>query len=270
MDIRHDTLPMVDIGTIATTDVFIAAWRYMTGQYPGHVAARIGTLDVMLSQTVCTFFNMLAINAPIADAAGLRQAIDTARGYADRCPYDTMFLIPPEFLPDGAEAVLDDTGVSFSMSLSGMATDRLAPPRREAPALEFRFARDEGTALDLGRVNADAYGMARETFAITGHIPHWSGTHFGVVGYAGGRAVTAAQAYLLGDCIYVAMVATLPDCHGKGYGEGAMRHAITAAQEASDAGRLWLHATDMGRPLYRSMGFADGARVDLYSFGSHA
>lgn len=266
---RQDMVLAPDVGTSATCDRFVAAWRYMAGQYPDNIVARIGVVDVMLSRTVCPFFNILAINAAVEDVTALRQAVETARAYASRCPHDTMVLIPRGFLPDGADAVLADLGLSHSMGLSGMAADGLAPPRRDPPTLDFRIARDEATALDLGRINADAYGMPHETFVVTGRIPQWSGTQVGVVGYAGGRPVTAAQAYLLDDCVYVAMVATLPDCHGLGYGEAAMRRAIAGAQEAGGSDRLWLHATDMGRPLYRSMGFEGGARVDLYTFGDH-
>lgn len=255
-----------DLETANAAQVFVDAWRYMAGQYPDHVLAQIGPVDVMLSQTNCAFFNMLAINGPAHDEAALRQAVATARGYADQCPHGTMVLLPPGFLPENAGTVLTDHGAAFSMSLWGMAADALAPPRRAEPALEFRIAHDEATALDLGWVNADAYGMPRDVFAVTGRIPIWSGTQVGVVGYRGGKPVTAAQAYQLGDCIYIAMVATLPDGHGKGYGEAAMRRAIGVVQEIAGEKRLWLHATEMGRPLYRSMGFEEGARMDLYSF----
>ena len=255
-----------DLDTINATRVFVDAWRYMAAQYPGHILAQIGPVEVMLSQTDCAFFNMLAINGPTRDEAALRQAVATARGYADQCPHGTMLLLPPAFLAENAGTVLADHGAAFSMSLWGMATGTLAPPRRAEPALEFRLARDEATALDLGWVNADAYGMPRDALAVTGRIPKWSGTQVGVVGYADGKPVTAAQAYLLGDCIYVAMVATLPDGHGKGYGEAAMRRAIGAVQDIAGEKRLWLHATEMGRPLYRSMGFEVGERMDLYGF----
>ncbi len=255
-----------DLDTINTARVFVDAWRYMAAQYPGHIMAQIGPVEVMLSQTSCAFFNMLAINGPARDAAALRQAVATARGYADQCPHGTMVLLPHDLLPQTAGTVLADHGAAFSMSLWGMATDTLATPRRAEPALEFRLARDEATALDLGWVNADAYGMPRDLFAVTGRIPKWSGTQVGVVGYADGKPVTAAQAYLLDDCIYIAMVATLPEGHGKGYGEAAMRRAIAAVQEIAGEKRLWLHATEMGRPLYRSMGFEVGAKMDLYGF----
>lgn len=254
------------LDTANTAGVFVEAWRYMTGQYPGHTLAQVGPVSVMLSQTICPFFNMIAISETTGDEAALRRAIATARGYADGCAHASMFMLPPGLLPDGAATVLADEGVAFSMSLWGMAADTLARPRRDEPMLEFRVARDEATALDLGRVNADAYGMPHESFAVTGRIPQWSGTQVGVVGYANGHPVTAAQAYLLEDCIYIAMVATLPGHHGKGYGEAAMRRAIGAAQDVAGERRLWLHATEMGRPLYRSMGFDQGAQLDLYAF----
>lgn len=263
----HLTHP--DLDTAGVAQCFVDAWRYMVAHYPGHIVAQVGPVAVALSQTVCPFFNMITIDEPTEDAAALSRAIATARGYAEACPYDAMLLFAPDWMPAGASAVLTGEGVAFSMSMWGMATDVLAAPRRAAPALDFRIADDEATAFDLGRVNADAYGMPHELFAVTGRIPAWDGTQFGVVGYLDGAAVTAAQAFLLGSRIYIAMVATLPGHHGKGYGEAAMRRAIAAVQAVAGERRLWLHATEMGRPLYRAMGFADGARMDLYGLGGH-
>lgn len=259
-----------DLDTADVARCFVDAWRYIGAQYPGHVLAQVGPVAVTLSQTNCPFFNMITISDPTGDEAALRRAAATARGYAERCPHDAMLLLSPDWVPEGAADILADEGLTYSMSMWGMAADRLAPPRRDEPALEYRIAIDEATALDLGRVNADAYGMPHETFAVTGNLHRWPGTQFGVVGYADGCAVTAAQAYLLGDRIYIAMVATLPGLHGKGYGEAAMRRAIGAVQAAAGEKRLWLHATAMGRPLYRAMGFDDGAQMDLYNFGSPA
>ncbi|CAN5207178.1 hypothetical protein BH11PSE5_BH11PSE5_22110 [soil metagenome] len=268
--VAHDAgvgaIDTVDLGTAETARCFVDAWRYMVAHYPGHVVAQVGPVAVTLSQTNCPFFNLITIDAPTENAAALHQALTTARGYAEGCPHATMLLLSPDWLPKGASDVLTAQGVAFSMSLTGMATDALAAPRRADPKLDFRLTSDEATALDLGRVNADAYGMPHELFAITGRIPHWTGTQVGAVGYIDGQPVTAAQAYVLGERIYIAMVATHPRHHGKGYGEEAMRRAIAAVQEVAGHKRLWLHASDMGRPLYRAMGFADGARLDLYGF----
>lgn len=252
--------------TAAVAGCFADAWRYIAAQYPGHVLAQVGAVAVTLSQTGCPFFNMVTLSAPLATEAVLHQALATARGYAAGCPHDAMLLLAPDWMPEGAASILAEHGLAYSMSMWGMAADALAPPRRDEPALEFRIAANEATARDVGRVNADAYGMPHEAFAVTGTLHRWTGTQVAVVGYEGGRAATAAQAYLLGDRIYIAMVATLPGLHGKGYGEAAMRRAIGAVQDTVGDKRLWLHATEMGRPLYRAMGFADGARMDLYTF----
>lgn len=48
-------------------------------------------------------------------------------------------------------------------------------------------------------------------------------------------------------------------------GEAAMRRAIAATQQAaSQPVPLWLHVTEAGRPLCRSMGFRDAAHMRLH------
>jgi GNAT superfamily N-acetyltransferase len=58
-------------------------------------------------------------------------------------------------------------------------------------------------------------------------------------------------------------VSTLPEAHGKGYAEAAMRQAIEQGGPSMGLTRMTLHASEMGRPLYRSMGFESGASVVL-------
>ena len=96
----------------------------------------------------------------------------------------------------------------------------------------------------------------------------WQAGAYGVVGYdATGRAVTATGSILVGDIIYIAYVATLPDCYGRGYAEAVMREAIRLAEAAGGKRRIWLHATAMGQPVYTAMGFATGTGIPLYALG---
>ena len=254
---------------VLTSDVvrtFTEAWHYMSSQYRDNLQTRDGPVRVTMSNTNCSFLNIVTIDSPLADEAELREALTVARRYADDCPHEAMLLVCPEWLPDDAQEAIENAGLAFSMPMWGMAADRLAPPRREPPALDFRLAEDTATGRDLGTVNADAYGMAHEFFCVTEDLPGWRGKRFGIVGYDDDRAVTSTLAYPLGEEIYVAWVATLPGLHGKGYAEAAMRRAIADAQSACGEGRLWLHATEMGRPLYTAMGFATGAEMHLYNF----
>ena len=91
----------------------------------------------------------------------------------------------------------------------------------------------------------------------------WHADSFGYVGYADGKAVTAAAAFPVRGTMYIALVATVPESHGKGYAEAVMRHTIEQARGAMGPSRMTLHASDMGRPVYQAMGFEAGARVML-------
>jgi hypothetical protein len=68
--------------------------------------------------------------------------------------------------------------------------------------------------------------------------------------------------------IYLAMVASDPATHGRGFAEAAMRRVILDAERAFGGRRLGLHATDIGLPLYRSMGFEPGAALTLLHLAS--
>lgn len=128
---------------------FVEAWGYMTGQSPGHLHARDGALAVTLSQTNCAFLNVIAIDQPVADADALRTVLADARRHRAACPHDAMLMTCPEWLPEGASAIIAAQGLSFFMRMWGMWADRLLPPRRPAPTLDFRLVTDAagGAAL---------------------------------------------------------------------------------------------------------------------------
>ena len=48
---------------------------------------------------------------------------------------------------------------------------------------------------------------------------------------------------------------------GKGYAEAVMRSAVIEGQQAMRSARTTLHATDMGLPVYRAMGYTAGPRL---------
>jgi GNAT superfamily N-acetyltransferase len=96
----------------------------------------------------------------------------------------------------------------------------------------------------------------------------WVPSNIGIIGAADGRDVATTAAALVGDIIYIALVATEPDCHRRGYAEAVMRTAIDRAVAAFGPRRLWLHASDMGRPVYAAMGFETGGALPTYEFGT--
>ena len=100
-----------------------------------------------------------------------------------------------------------------------MAAGELLPPRRTAPHLELRRVVYESTARDLAVINGHAYGMPPELFECICNLHLWHEDSFGYAGYAEGRAVSAAATFPVDGTAYVALVATMPDAHGKSYAE---------------------------------------------------
>ncbi|WP_373491309.1 GNAT family N-acetyltransferase [Parasphingorhabdus sp.] len=260
-----DRTRRIDLDACASVQSLVDGWTFLVGQYPQHGFSSDGPVRSFLANVDNAFLNMVVIEAPTCGPQGFADALGRAARIMQQCPYPAMLASVPKWYPDAGDAMFAAAGLVHAQDLWGMAAPDLAPPRRSEPELDFRLVRDSQSAIDIGLVNAAAYAMPAEAFAITGNVHQWSGEHFGVVGYADDEPVTGALAYIQDGQIYIGWVATLPDRHGQGLGEAAMRRAITAAQQAATRPLpLWLHATEAGRPLYRSMGFEEAAHMRLH------
>lgn len=247
-------------------EALIDAWKLMVGRLPNHTIEQSDGVATIFGHVPLTFLNVSILDRPFLDASDFSGALKLASARAKACRHVSVVGFCTAWAPADWANVVAEAGLELSLNMTGMATDRLLPARREAPALKYRLATDVATASDLAAINAHAYGMPVERVECISNLHLWQENSFGVVGYAGGRAVTCTATFVVADMIYVALVATLPDAHGQGYAESAMRHAIKCAQEANGLKRMWLHASDMGRPLYRSMGFETGAELPLFAF----
>ena len=237
--------------------LLIEAWKLMVGRLPGGVNTEADGVATMCANVALPFFNLSTPERRVADGAGLRQLIEVAKGRAAACDHTSLLVLTEDWVPQDWEALSAEYGLGIMMNLTGMAAEELLPLRRSAPEIELRRVTDEAGARDLATVNALAYGMPPEMFECISNMHIWQEDSYGYVAYVDGRAVTAAATLPVGGTIYVALVATLPEARGKGYAEAVMREAISHA----GAGRITLHASDAGLPVYRAMGFAPGGRM---------
>ncbi len=253
--------------------VLIDAWKLMVGRFPSAKIEQSAGMATMFGNLPLPFFNISAPDRPLANTEELRRALLLAKSGAKACAFGSMLALCEAWVPADWEPIASEEGFSLAMNMTGMACEGMLPPRRAAPALELRRVSDEATARDLAMINAHAYQMPLELFECMANLQLWqpgkfSHNSFGYVGYADGRPVTSAATFILPQAAdvqitYVALVATMPDAHGKGYAEAVMRHAIQQSQGSSAPLRLTLHASDMGRPLYQAMGFQPGGKVML-------
>ena len=252
-----------------SVESMIAGWTFLVCQYPRHEIRQEGPVRTFFSQENNAFLNILLIDRAVPDSEAFSKALERVRAEMTRCRFGSMVASVPQWYPEGSDAIFAQHGLVPALDMWGMVTTALSPPRRIEPDLDYRLIRDPQTSIDIGLVNAAAYAMSAQEFAVTHNLHSWSGEHFGIVGYDGDTPVTAALTYIQDEQIYVGWVATLPDRYGQGLGEAAMRRAIAAAQEAARRPLpIWLHATEMGRPLYRSMGFADAALMRFHVIGN--
>ena len=74
----------------------------------------------------------------------------------------------------------------------------------------------------------------------------------------GTKELTIVELYRLGRD------ASLPEARRNGYAEAVMRHSLEAAARSSGLSRTVLHATALGYPVYRAMGYRQVAFFHVY------
>lgn len=248
---------------LETARVFIEAWKLLVGRLPAASLQHADGVASCYGHVPLMFFNLWIADGPVATPDELRAILKTAAGRP--CEHPTGGVLREDWLPTGWEEVLQERGLAPAMAMTGMETDQLLPPRRSLANLEIRRVADEGTARDLAMLNAHAYGMPTELFECIANLRLWHADSYGFVGYAEGQPVSTASVFPVEGSVYVALVATAPGAQGRGYAEAVMRHAVAEGQQAMGTARTTLHATDIGQPLYRAMGYAAGPRLMLIS-----
>jgi GNAT superfamily N-acetyltransferase len=244
--------------------VLIDSWKLMTGRFPGSDFERAGAVASTFANLPLPFFNISSQAQPVTSEADLRGMLSVMQRRARQCAHPSMIALCEKWVPARWQEIAGE-GFRFSLNMTGMAADALLPPRRPPPRLAYRRVQDDAAARDLAMINARAYGMPAEMWECLCNLLLWQPDSYAYVAYDNGKAVAAASSLPVGEVMYIALVATVPEHHGNGYAEAVMRQAIEQGQSAMGQRRIVLHASDMGRPLYQSMGFEAGSKIPLFT-----
>jgi GNAT superfamily N-acetyltransferase len=76
-------------------------------------------------------------------------------------------------------------------------------------------------------------------------------------GYVDGKLVTTATTHLHKGDVFLSCVGTDPDYRNRGYGTAISKYALQQSLEESGSKISFLHASEMGRPLYEKLGFKE-------------
>ena len=147
-----------------------------------------------------------------------------------------------------------------------MGTERLHPPERRLPALEFRPVMNE---------------LERRAFCSIGSLcfhvpPGWFEEIFdrrmkdrrdfeAWVGYLNGEPIASAATVTTGSVIGVYNVAVLPEFRGRGYAEAIMRYTVAQAHERTGLERVILQSTRQAVGMYERLGFSPFTRILVFT-----
>jgi GNAT superfamily N-acetyltransferase len=152
----------------------------------------------------------------------------------------------------------------YGMRLAGYPPLMVRPPAPLALTTDLRIieAHGESTLRDFDDAMIHGYPIPELAFP-TDRITDervLGGPMRYFVGYENGRPVACAAAYLGEREVGVYMVATLPGARGKGYGAAMTAATLAVAPELPAV----LQASDLGQPVYRTLGFEDISPYTLW------
>lgn len=240
---------------------FIGAWRLMAEPLPG---ARIHEEDgIAISDARAPLFIMNAafLTSPLRDAAGARRRAGMI--LAAFAGSQTGWILPvcSDWATGEAGEVLDallsGAGLSPVMRLTGMSAGELAPPAHPPrDGVDIRPVVTGGESEAIGALNCVANHIPGELWrASVQGAEYWAAPRAGYLAYEGETPVAAGAVFAVDGIAYIGWMATAEAHRGKGLAEALMRRALADEKQRTGATRTVLHATEMGEPVYRRLGY---------------
>ncbi|MCL4796611.1 MAG: GNAT family N-acetyltransferase [Bryobacteraceae bacterium] len=240
---------------------FIGAWSLMAEPVPGARVDENDGIAIADARVPLFIMNTGFLTRPLEDAADARRRAAALAAAFSGSEHGWMVPVCDAWAAGEAgealAAAFTEAGLAPMMSLAGMSAAALAPPVRAlSNHLEIRPAASPAEVLDLCDLNCAAnqipLEMGRASVTQEGF---WSGPRAGYVGYVNGEAAAAGSLFVVDGVAYIGWMATAEAHRGKGYAELIMRHALEQERVRSGITRTVLHATEMGEPVYRRLGY---------------
>jgi GNAT superfamily N-acetyltransferase len=246
--------------------LFISVWRLFAESFHNADITTRDGLVISWPDVPLPVYNNIFFTGNLHDPAILAARVSEAALFARTKRQPGFITVCHDLLSGRArteiDAILARERYVPAMPLTGMAGDLLPLPAPGHSALHIERAEDNG--LVLTDINCIAYGFPLETGRAS--LPQaslWQDA-FPYVAFEEDRAVATATTFVHRDCLYLALVATVPDARGKGYAQTIVRHSLQRAHEATGFTRTLLHATNAGYPVYGRLGYRAAAQFTCY------
>jgi GNAT superfamily N-acetyltransferase len=217
-------------------------------------------LAISWPNTRFPFYNALFLTEQLADAQVLQGRVQEAAAYMGARPYGGLFVVCLDKLGGSAKEslgmILARAKFVQAIPMTGMAGDILPMEAPGHSALRFVRISNHSTIQAFAELNCVSYNIPIETsLSLMNEHTLWHEHAYGFVAYEGDKAVATATAIVNEGCLFLFLVATIPEARREGYGEAVVRHALQAAYDSTGIRGTVLHATDPGYPLYLRLGY---------------
>jgi GNAT superfamily N-acetyltransferase len=239
---------------------FVTTWRLLARPFPQADLSDKSGLAVSWPNTNFPFYNIVFLTEELKDEGALGDKVREAATHLRTSQVSGLFLVCLDRLSGTAEnsfsSIMAQEKLVPAIPMTGMAGDIL--PLAGTPHPDLRFVRisDDDTIRIFAEINCAAYNLPTETaLSLVKEHTLWTEHAYGFLAYAGDVPVATATAIINEGCIFLFLVATMPNEQRKGYGNAVVRHALNTAHEATGIKRSVLHATDAGYPVYLRLGY---------------
>jgi ribosomal protein S18 acetylase RimI-like enzyme len=246
--------------------VFISVWqRFAENFQNADITTRDG-LVICWPDVPLSVYNNIFFFGRIDDSETLAARAREAASFASRKRELALITLCHELLPPLAQSNLDvilsREGYARAMALTGMSGDIL--PLEAHGHHDLHIERAENDGVVVTDLNCMAYGIPLKSGRASLLRPSFWQSAFSYVAFEKQHAVATATTIVHGECLYLALVATIPEAQRKGYAEAVVRHSLQRAHEATGTTRTMLHATDAGFPLYKRLAYQAVAHFTSY------
>jgi ribosomal protein S18 acetylase RimI-like enzyme len=211
-----------------------------------------------------------ACRVRLASASADARIAETTRWFVERAqPWRWLLgasALPPDVDRRLTAAGLDRVGdnAGMALDLDAFVDDRPMPAGGaiervvDEPGL-LRWRAVQRLGLELDEVRDDAWWTAhrRPGFSSDAPLVNW-------VASLDGRPVAAAALFDGADVAGIYNVVTVPDARGRGFGRAVTVEAIAEGRRRGLRTAV-LGSSDMGYPVYRSLGFREVSRLRSYT-----
>jgi GNAT superfamily N-acetyltransferase len=239
---------------------FVTTWKLIGRPFPkGDLLDRPG-LAVSWANISFPFYNTLFLTEQLTDALVLKDRVKEAAAYLRAHQNPGWLVVCLDHLggpaKDSLAAITRKERLAPSVPMTGMAGDILPLEASKSPGLRFVRISDDATIQTFAEINCVAYNIPiKSALSLVTERTLWQRHAYGFVAYEGDRPVATSTAIVNEGCLFLFLVATMPEERGRGYAGAIVRHSLNTAYEATGIRRTVLHATEAGYPVYLRLGY---------------